>query len=103
MQKQTGFYKTHLKKHVKTVAQKLRFNLNFLVGHAVQNTIWFVTKHLIAFVFPQRQKLVKNKCNLSFPTCPRLGKKNLILKRNVHVKKKFNHETRILFFYLGSS
>jgi len=39
MQKQIGFYKTHLKKHVKTVAQKLCFKLNFLVGHAVQNTV----------------------------------------------------------------
>jgi hypothetical protein len=72
MQKQTGFYKTHLKKHVKTVAQKLRFKLNFLLDPAVQNTVWFVTKHLIAFVLLQRQKLIKNKRNLSFPTCPRL-------------------------------
>jgi hypothetical protein len=47
MQKQIGFYKTHLKKHVKTVAQKLCFKLNFLVGHAVQNTVWFVTNILL--------------------------------------------------------
>jgi hypothetical protein len=39
MQKQTGFYKTHLIKHVKTVAQKLCFKLNFLLGPAVQNTV----------------------------------------------------------------
>jgi hypothetical protein len=40
-QKQTGFHETQLKKHVKTVAQKLCFKLNFLVGLAVQNTFFF--------------------------------------------------------------
>jgi hypothetical protein len=34
------------------------------VGPAVQNTVWFVTKHLAAFVSPQTQKLMKNKGNL---------------------------------------
>jgi uncharacterized membrane-anchored protein YitT (DUF2179 family) len=34
-QKQTGFYETQLKKHVKTVSQKLRFKLNFLMGPVV--------------------------------------------------------------------
>jgi len=28
---------------------------------AIQNAVWFVTKHLAAFVSPQAQKLVKNK------------------------------------------
>jgi hypothetical protein len=32
-------YEIQLKKHVKTVSQKLHFKLNFLVGHAVQNTV----------------------------------------------------------------
>jgi hypothetical protein len=32
MQKQTGFYETQLKKHVKIASQKLHFKLNFLVG-----------------------------------------------------------------------
>jgi hypothetical protein len=31
-QKQTDFYETQLKKHVKTVLQKLRFKLDFLMG-----------------------------------------------------------------------
>jgi hypothetical protein len=31
MQKQTEFYETQLKKHVKTVSQKLHFKLNFLM------------------------------------------------------------------------
>jgi len=31
-QKQTGFYETQLKKHVKTASQKLCFKLNFLMG-----------------------------------------------------------------------
>ena len=31
-QKQTKFYKTQLKKHIKTVLQKLHFKLNFLMG-----------------------------------------------------------------------
>jgi len=35
------------------------------VGFAVQNAVWFVAKHLAAFVSPQTQKLVKNKCSLS--------------------------------------
>jgi len=43
-QKQTRFYETRLKKHVKIASQKLCLKLNFLVGPAVQNTIWFVTK-----------------------------------------------------------
>ena len=34
-QKQTVFYETQLKKHVKTVSRKLRFKLNFLVCPAV--------------------------------------------------------------------
>ena len=34
-QKQTGFYKTQLKRHVKTTSQKLCFKLNFLVGISV--------------------------------------------------------------------
>jgi len=63
-QKQTGFYETQLKKHVKTTSQKLRFKPNFLVGPAVQNTIWFVTKHLAAFVAPQTQKQLQNKRSL---------------------------------------
>jgi hypothetical protein len=49
MQKQTEFYETQLKKHVKTPSQKLRFNLNFLVDPAIQNAVWFVTKRLAAF------------------------------------------------------
>jgi hypothetical protein len=64
-QKQTGFYKTQLKKYVKTASQKLRFKLIFLVSPAVQNIVWFITKHLAAFVSPQTQKLVKNKHNLN--------------------------------------
>jgi len=39
MQKQTELYKTQLKKHVKTVSQKLCFKLNFLMGFTVQNII----------------------------------------------------------------
>jgi hypothetical protein len=39
MQKQIGFYKIQLKKHVRTASQKQRFKLNFLVGPAVQNTV----------------------------------------------------------------
>jgi hypothetical protein len=35
MQKQTGFYETQLKKHVKTTLQKLRFKLNFLMDSTV--------------------------------------------------------------------
>jgi hypothetical protein len=35
MQKQTGFYETQLKKHVKIASQKLHFKLNFLVGLTV--------------------------------------------------------------------
>jgi hypothetical protein len=35
------------------------------VGFAVQNAVWFVAKHLAAFVSPQTQKLVKNKPSLS--------------------------------------
>jgi hypothetical protein len=34
-QKQTGFYETQLKKHVKTASQKLRFKLNFLMDPTV--------------------------------------------------------------------
>jgi len=51
MQKQIGFYKTPLKKHIKTVAQKLRFKLNFLVGPAVQNKVWFVTNILLRLFY----------------------------------------------------
>jgi hypothetical protein len=39
MQKQTGFYETQLKKHVKTTLQKLYFKLNFLVSPAIQNAV----------------------------------------------------------------
>jgi len=60
-QKQTGFYETQLKKHVKTASQKLRFKLNFLMGPVVQNTVWFVTKYVVVFVSSQTQKLVRNK------------------------------------------
>jgi hypothetical protein len=63
-QKQIGFYETQLKKHVKIASQKLHFTLIFLVGPAVQNVVWFVTKHFAAFVSPQIQKLRKNKRNL---------------------------------------
>jgi hypothetical protein len=49
-QKQIKFYEIQLKKHVKTSSQKLRFKLNFLVDPAIQNTVWFVTKHLVVFV-----------------------------------------------------
>jgi hypothetical protein len=35
MQKQTVFYETQLKKHVKTASRKLRFKLNFLMGPAI--------------------------------------------------------------------
>jgi len=59
-QKQIRFYEIQLKKHVKTAAQKLHFKFNFLVGPAVQNAIWFVTKRLAAFVSMQTQKLVKS-------------------------------------------
>jgi hypothetical protein len=55
-QKQTRFYETQLKKHVKAASQKLCFKLNFLVGLVVQNVIWFVTKYIAAFVVPQTQK-----------------------------------------------
>jgi hypothetical protein len=34
-QKQTGFYETRLKKHVKTASQKLCFKLNFLMDPIV--------------------------------------------------------------------
>ena len=53
MQKQTGFYKIQLKKHVKTASQKLYFKLDFLVDPAIQNTIWFVIKYFTMFVSPQ--------------------------------------------------
>jgi hypothetical protein len=41
------------------------FKLNFLVGLAVQNIVWFVTKHFAAFVTPQTQKQLQNKHSLS--------------------------------------
>ena len=50
MQKQIVFYEIQLKKHVRTASQKQRFKFNFLVGPAVQNTVWFVIKHLAVFV-----------------------------------------------------
>jgi hypothetical protein len=65
MQKQTVFYKTQLKKHVKIASRKLHFKLNFLVGPVVQNTVFTVTKHLTMFFAPQTQKQVQNKHNLS--------------------------------------
>jgi len=34
------------------------------VGPAVQNEIWFVTKHFAAFVTPQTQKQLQNKRSL---------------------------------------
>jgi hypothetical protein len=35
MQKQTMFYETQLKEHVKTASQNLRFKLKFLVSPAI--------------------------------------------------------------------
>ena len=66
MQKQIGFYEIQLKKHVRTASQKQRFKFNFLVGPAVQNTFFFVTEHLTAFVSTQTQELVKNKRNYNY-------------------------------------
>ena len=59
-------YETQFKKHVKTVSQKLCFKLNFLMSPIVHNTVWFVTKHLAAFVAPQTHKQLQNKHNLKF-------------------------------------
>jgi hypothetical protein len=39
-QKQTEFYKTQLKKHIKTASQKLRFKLNFFYGpHSIKHNL----------------------------------------------------------------
>jgi len=38
-QKQTGFYETQLKKHLKTASQKLHFKYNFVVDLTIQNTV----------------------------------------------------------------
>jgi hypothetical protein len=54
-QKQTGFYETHLKKHVKTISQKLCFKLNFLVGLAVQTQFGLLANNLLR-LFQRKRK-----------------------------------------------
>jgi hypothetical protein len=56
MQKQTEFYETQLKKHVKTVSQKLHFKLNFLVDPTVWNAVSYVTKYVNVFFLHHRHK-----------------------------------------------
>jgi len=56
MQKQTEFYETQLKKHVKTVSQKLHFKLNFLVDPTVWNAVSYVTKYVTMFFLHHRHK-----------------------------------------------
>jgi hypothetical protein len=54
-QKQTRFYETHLKKHVKTILQKLSFKLNFLMGPAVQTQFGLLANTLLR-LFQHKRK-----------------------------------------------
>ena len=67
MQKQIrrNFYKTQLKKYVKTALQKLCFKLNFYSGsrHIKRSLVCYQTPCCV--VSPQTQKLAENKRSLT--------------------------------------
>jgi hypothetical protein len=61
-QKQTGFYETRLKKHIKITSQKLHFKLNFLMTLQYKTQFNLLPNTLMSFVSPQTH--IKNKCSL---------------------------------------
>jgi hypothetical protein len=78
MQKQTGFYETQLKKHVKTASQKLYFKLNFVVGLQYKTQFGLLPNILPCLLHRKRKSRCKRNTTLN--------KNNIILFYKIKIR-----------------